>query len=110
MELEELKELALKHNTEIVEEYSDDCDFCIYNNEYGNFEEDAVITTYNKAKTDKWIEDGGYDEDIVHFHEEELSFKLTSAILDEDVKKIWLEYEYDFLTNSEDEIRNPLNE
>ena len=110
MELKELKKLALKHNTEIVRKYSDNCDFCMYDDGCNNFEESAVITTYNKAETDKWLEGGGYDEDIVHFYEDELGFKLTSAILDEDVKIIWLECEYDFLTNSEDEIRDQLNE
>ena len=109
MKLKELKELALKHNTEIVREYSDNCDFCMYDDGCDNFEESVIITTYNKDETDKFLEAGGCTEEIVHFYEDELGFRLTSAILDEDVKIIWLECEYDFLDNSEDEIRDQLN-
>ena len=36
MELKELKKLALKHNTEIVRKYSDNCDFCMYDDGCNN--------------------------------------------------------------------------
>ena len=124
MEWEEFLELALKHNTEIVEEYSEDCDFCVY--EWG-FENGmlAIITIYqkDKAAVDKALEAGEYDVfaeeaeqgdidydlDHVHFNDLNIAAKLIDAITDSNVKKIWIEEVGDWIINDEDQFRDYLD-
>ena len=111
MELDELKKLALKHNTEIVSEYSDDCDFCIYESDFA----DGVVVSYDKAATEKVLEEEDYDwqdEDGVVLHGmDAMAYEFCEAVLDKKVKKIWYDPQHydDWVDELEDYIREELD-
>jgi hypothetical protein len=113
MELDELKKLALKHNTEIVSEYSDDCDFCMYVSKFVSSQH--LVVSYDKDETEKMLEEKGEDYDwdpkyrVVLHRMDDMAYEFCEAVLYKKVKKIWIQYADDWMDELEDYIREELD-